>query len=164
MHPSARVALLSLSVLGLSSCAHAQTLVGRSDSIYTWRGALPSGALLTIRNVNGPVDVRPGTGNAAELRAEKRTRGRGSLQDVAFEVQTGSGGDVTICSAYRSQNACDSDRGRRNHDDDDWNDRGSTSVAMTVLVPRGTRVRVMTGNGAVSIERVGNDVQGKSVV
>jgi hypothetical protein len=132
--------------------------VGQSDSVYTWRGALPSGALLTIKNYNGPIDVRPSSGTQAELRAEKRTdRGGGSIQDVAFEVQSGSGGDVTICAAYRDSNPCD-DRSSR-HDDEDRNWRRYVTVAMTVLVPRGTQVKVLTGNGAISVERVGGDVQ-----
>ena len=124
----------------------------------TWRGTLPASALLTIRNRNGPVDVRPAAGNQAEVRAEKRTlRGGGSIQDVAFEVQTGSNGDVTICSTFRNNNPCD-DRSNRG-DDDDRGYRRNVTVAITVLVPRGAQLKVSTGNGAASVERVGGDVQ-----
>lgn len=154
MNSFARAALLSLALVVLSESASAQTTVGRSDSVYTWRGAIPSRALLTIRNVNGPIDVRPSTDNSTELRAEKRTsRGGGSVQDVAFTVQTGNNGDVTICSTYRDNNPCGDDR---------WNDhdnRHYVTVAMTVRVPRGTQLKIVTGNGEVSVERVGNDVQ-----
>ena len=151
--PSVAAAALLL----LPALSTAQSLVGRSDSIYTWRGALPARALLTVRNYNGPIDVRPTTGGTAEVRAEKRTRGGGDMQDVAFEVQaSGSNGDVTICATFRDHNPCDSDR--RSHDDDNYNHR-SVTVAMTVLAPRGTEVRVVTGNGAVSVERVGGDLQ-----
>jgi hypothetical protein len=157
MHPSFRFAALACALAVVPCVASAQKLVGQSDSIYTWRGALPSGALLTIRNFNGPIDVRPSSGAQAELRAEKRTeRGGGSIQDVAFEIQTGSGGDVTICATYRDSNPCDD---RSNRDDDDHNWRRYVTVAMTVLVPRGTQLKVATGNGAVSVERVGGDVQ-----
>ena len=158
---SARIALLTVALASLSACARAQTTVGRNDPVYTWRGTVRSGALLTIRNFNGPIDVRPSNGSTAELRAEKRARGGASVEDVTFDVETGRDGDVTICSAYRDQ-GCDRDGGRRrdrwNRDDDDERGR-SVTVAMTVLVPRGTRVRLATGNGDMTIERVGGDVQ-----
>ena len=138
----------------LPALAGAQSLLGRSDSIFTWRGALAAGALLTVRNHNGPIEVRAANGAQLEFRAEKRSRG-GNLTDVAFDVVTGSSGDVTICSTRRDDNPCDGDR-RSGSDNDDW--RRNVTVAMTVLVPRGARVRVATGNGAVTVERVGGEV------
>jgi hypothetical protein len=158
MHSSLRFSTLVFALTCLSSAASAQTLVGSADSIYTWRGALPARALLTVKNYNGPIDVRPATGTQVEMRAEKRTsRGGGDLRDVAFEIQNGSNGDVTICSTYRDSNPCD-DYSRRGGDDDrGW--RRSVTVAITVLIPRGAQVKVSTGNGAVSVERVGGEVQ-----
>ncbi len=141
-------------LIALPSLSGAQTLLGRSDSIFTWHGTLKAGALLTIRNHNGPIDVRPATGTEVELRAEKRAR-YGNLTDVAFDVGTSSSGDVRICSTFRDNNPCDEDR-RSWGDSDDW--RRNVTVAMTVLVPRGAQVRVSTGNGAVSVERVGGEV------
>ena len=117
---------------------------------------MPARALLTVKNYNGPIDVRPATGSQAEMRAEKRTgRGGGDLRDVAFEIQTASNGDVTICAVYRDNNPCDD--GSRHSDDGGW--RRYVTVGITLMVPRGTQVKVATGNGAVSVERVGGDVQ-----
>jgi DUF4097 and DUF4098 domain-containing protein YvlB len=157
MRSSVRQFPLLAALLVLPAVSSSQTLVGRSDSIYTWRGTIPAGAQLTIRNYNGPIDVRASEGTTAELRAEKRTsRGGGALSDVAFEVQTSSNGDVTICSTLRDNNPCD-DRSYRDHDDDNgW--RRNVTVAMTVLVPRGAQLKIATGNGAVSITRTGSDV------
>ena len=160
MHPSLRLAALTCAIAALPATALAQTLVGSSDSIYTWRGPLPSRALLTVKNYNGPIDVRPATGTQAEMRAEKRTsRGGGDIRDVAFEIQTASNGDVTICAVYRDNNPCD-DNSRHSDDDRGW--RRYVTVGITVLVPRGAQVRVATGNGAISVERVGGDVQASS--
>jgi DUF4097 and DUF4098 domain-containing protein YvlB len=157
MHPSLRFTALAFALVGFSSVGSAQTLVGSADSIYTWHGALPARALLTVKNYNGPIDVRPATGAQVEMRAEKRTRnGGGDIRDVAFEIQTASNGDVTICATYRDNNPCD-DYNRRGDDDRGW--RRSVTVAITVLVPRGAQVKVATGNGAVSVERVGGEVQ-----
>jgi hypothetical protein len=138
--------------------ASAQTLVGRSEAVYNWKGAVPARALLTVKNFNGPIDVRPAEGTQATMRAEKHTERGGSVEDVAFEIQQGSGGDVVICATYRRNNPCDDRRGW-NRDDDD-NDRWgrNVTVSMTVYVPKGVEVKVATGNGAVSVERVG-DVQ-----
>jgi DUF4097 and DUF4098 domain-containing protein YvlB len=150
-----RLSSLAGALLLLPSLLTAQTLTGRTDRIFTWQGPLRTQAQLTVRNYNGPIDVRAASGSNVELRAEKRVHGDASVEDVAFDVRTASNGDVTICSTYRGRNLCDEDRGGHS----DWNDdHGSVTVAMTVLVPRGAQVRVATGNGAVSVERVGGAV------
>ncbi len=155
--PSVRATVL---LLALPAALSAQNLVGRSDSIYTWRGALPAGAQLTIRNFNGPVDVRAAQGTTAELRAEKRTsRGGLGIQDIAFDLQASSNGDVNICATLRDADYCGDRRGWSN-DGNDWGERlGRTTVAMTVLLPRGARLKVSTGNGEVTVNKVGGDVQ-----
>lgn len=157
MNRSLRSAALAAAVFVPFSLASAQTQVGRTDSIYTWRGALPAKAQLSIRNFNGPIDVRPASGSTAEFRGVKRTRGNGSIQDIAFEIENGSGGDVSICATLRRSNSCD-DRGYRGDDDrGEW--RNDVSVAMTVLLPRGAQLKVATGNGELTLENVGGDVQ-----
>ena len=152
-----RFQALAASLLLVPALSGAQTLVGRDDSVYTWRGQIAAGAQLTVRNYNGPIDVRPATGNTAEVRAEKRTgRGGGDIRDVAFDVSTSRDGGVVICSTLRNNNPCDEDRHGWNDDDGGW--RRNVTVAMTVLVPRGVTVKVGTGNGAVSVERVAGEV------
>jgi DUF4097 and DUF4098 domain-containing protein YvlB len=136
----------------------AQSLVGRADSVYTWRGTVPSGGTFRVKNFNGPIDVRAASGNTIELRAQKRARG-GNYSDVAFDVDKSSNGDVTICSVQYDDDSCD---GNNRHNRDDWNGRRQVSVAMTVLVPRGVRVRVATGNGALTVEGAGSDVEASS--
>lgn len=157
MHLSFHRGAVLVALALVPAAPRAQAQVGQSDSIYTWRGPLAARALLTVRNYNGPIDVRQASGTSAEVRAEKRTsRGGGSIRDVAFDVRTESNGDVTICSTYRDRNPCD-DRSY-NDRDDDRGDRRSVTVVMTVLVPRGAQVKIATGNGDVSVERVGGDV------
>jgi len=143
---------LSLALVGVSSSLAGAQLVGRSETVYTWRGTIPNGGQFTIRNFNGPIDVRPATGNTAELRAEKRPRGGADITDVGFDVRSSSNGDVEICST-QNEDSCYGDR----HSDNGW--RRQVTVSMTVLVPRGVRLKLATGNGAVSVERAGSDVQ-----
>jgi putative adhesin len=143
--------LLAISLTSaVSGVADAQ-LVGRNEAVYTWRGTIPTGGQFTVRNFNGPIDVRPASGSTVELRAEKRTRGGGDITDVAFEVRK-SGNDVSICST-QNEDSCEGDR----HSDNGWHRQ--VTVAMTVLLPRGVRLKLATGNGAVSVERAGSDVQ-----
>ena len=153
---SVRTSLLLAALVAVPALSGAQTLLGRSDSVFTWTGPLRAGALLTVKNHNGTIEVRPSAGSNVELRAEKRTR-YGNQQDVAFDIETGSGGDVTICSTLRDNNPCDDERRGWNND----NGR-SVTVAMTLLVPSGARVRASTGNGAVSVEGVGGEVSAAS--
>jgi hypothetical protein len=120
------------------------------DNLFTWSGRLASGQTLTIRHFNGPIDVRSGTGDRVELRAERRSR-RGD--EVSFEAQNTSTG-VSVCGVYRGRNACDDSR-RRGWD---WED-GPPSVRLTVSLPAGVRLAANTGNGEVTVDRAGNDVE-----
>jgi DUF4097 and DUF4098 domain-containing protein YvlB len=144
---------LGLAFAGIAAGEAGAQLVGRSEAVYTWRGNIPDGRQFTIRNFNGPITVRPASGNTTELRAEKKPRGGASVTDVAFDVQRSSNGDVTICST-QDDDSCEG----RHRSRDGWRNREVT-VEMTVLVPRGVRVRLGTGNGAVSVERAGNEVE-----
>jgi DUF4097 and DUF4098 domain-containing protein YvlB len=154
MRSTTRFLLSALVLTAVHSSLAGAQIVGRDEAVYTWRGNVANGAQFTIRNFNGPIDVRPASGNTAELRAEKRAQGDASINDVGFEIRQSSNGDVEICST-RTDDSCMDDR---RHGDDRWR-RGSVSVSMTVLVPRGVRLKVGTGNGAVSVERAGSDVQ-----
>ena len=160
MHSAIRPLSAALLVLSaVPALAGAQTLVGRADSVYTWRGTVPANGTFTLKNHNGPVDVRPASGGAVELRAVKRVYRDGDVRDVGFEVRTSSNGDVTICSSLSEDDGCEGNGRRRNGD---WYQRREVSVAMTVLVPRGVRVKVSTGNGALTVEDAGSDVEASS--
>jgi len=143
--------LLALSLTGAVSAVADAQLVGRNDAVYTWRGTIPAGGQFTVRNFNGPIDVKPATGNTVEFRGVKRLRG-GEATDIGFEVRTSSNGDVSICATTNSD-SCDGDRRR----DDGW--RRDGSVAMTVLIPRNLRLKVATGNGALNVDGAGAEVQ-----
>ena len=124
------------------------------EALFTWSGRLAAGATFGVRHYNGPIEVREATGDRVEFRADRRTR-RGD--DVSFEVETESGG-VTICGVYRGRNACESSRGRGWGD---WDD-GPPSVRLTILLPKGVRLAANTGNGDVTVEKAGNDVEIRS--
>jgi hypothetical protein len=142
-------------VLGaVPALASAQAVVGRNDAVYTWRGTIPANGIFSVKNFNGPIDVRAATGNTVEFRAEKVPRG-GDVRDAAFVVSTSRSGDVTICSVRDDDDTCE---GNGRNGDRNWR-QSEIRVTMTVLVPRNVKLRVATGNGALSVENAGNEVE-----
>ena len=123
-----------------------------SDNLFTWSGKLASGATFGIRHFNGPIDVREGTGDRVEFRADRRTRRSG---DLSFEVENQSDG-VMICGVYRGRSACDDGRGRNRGWD--W-DEGPPTSRVTVILPKGVRLFANTGNGDVTVTNASNDVE-----
>lgn len=121
-----------------------------SDDLFTWSGPMAAGQTLTIRHFNGRVDVREASGDRVEFRAERGSR---RAAELTFEVRKEADG-VRICGVYREESACDGARGR-------WSgwDEGPPSARLTVALPRGVRLAASTGNGDVSVERAGNDVE-----
>jgi hypothetical protein len=138
----------ALALLGIAPTLNAQNARGRDDSVFVWSAQLRDGGLLTIKNIVGAINVTEASGNRVEVRAEKRMRGRGDLGDISFDVQEGGAG-VTICTVYRGESACD-DGGFNNT---------RFSVRYTVAMPRGLRLRATTGNGELSVEKAGSEVE-----
>jgi len=120
-----------------------------NDNVFTWSGRMASGSTIAIRHFHGPIEVREGTSDRAEFRADRRSRRSG---DLSFEVNNESDG-VTICGVYRGRSACDSGRNRGW----DW-DEGPPSSRITLVLPKGVRLRAVTGNGDVTVEKASNDV------
>jgi len=120
-----------------------------ADDLFTWSGRIASGGSFSIKHYNGPIDVREGTGDRVEFRAERRSR---RSSEVSFEVEN-RGDGVTMCSVWRGRNACDN-TSRRGWD---W-DEGPPSTRLTVLLPKGVRLYANTGNGDVTVDKASNDV------
>ncbi len=131
---------LSLIVLPAVLTAQERT----SDDLFTWSGRLAAGSTLGIKHFNGPIEVREATGDRVEFRAERRSR---RSNELSFEVQNESDG-VTLCSVWRGRNW-------------DWDD-GPPSSRLTVMLPKGIRLRATTGNGDVTVEKASNDVEIRS--
>jgi hypothetical protein len=133
--------------LPVATTLHAQNSRGRGDSTFVWSARIREGGTLTIKNVVGGINVTESRGDEVEVRADKQLRGRGDPADITFDVQETSSG-ATICTVYRGESACD-DSGFNNT---------RFSVHYTVAMPRGLRLRASTGNGELSVERAGSEV------
>ena len=125
----------------------------QSDSTFSWSKRLPDGAQLTIRNLNGPIDVRSTPGAQVQVHATVRAEGRANVRDAGFDVREHSATDVEICSVYLGSSACD-----RQHNDS-WNNIRVT-VRYTVDLPKGLQLTLNTGNGELSITGATGDVDG----
>lgn len=136
-----RSALLAMTAVSTASA--------QRDTAFTWSKRLPDGARLAIKNLNGPIDVRAGSGDRVEVRATIRVEARGNASDVTFDVRERAADDVEICTVYRGRSDCDPDNS--------WNDV-RVSVRYTVDIPKGMRLRASTGNGDVSVSQSVADV------
>src|SRR5256885_7899574 len=116
-----------------------------ADNLFTWSGRVAANCTLAVRHYNGPIDVREGTSDRVEFRAERRTR---RSNELTFQVENTAEG-VTICGVWRGRSACD--EGRRGWGGD-WDD-GPPSSRLSVTLPKGGRLRANTGNGDVPVEK-----------
>ena len=143
---AARVTSIGLAFV---ATANAQSSRGRNDSTFVWAARLGDGAMLTIKNIVGGITVTEARGDEVEVRAQKQVRGRGDPADIGFDVQQSSSG-TAICTVYRGESACDEGSSFSNT---------RFSVRYTIAIPRGLRLRASTGNGELSVERAGSEVE-----
>jgi hypothetical protein len=132
-----RTQALRVSLLAL---AFASSAAAQRDTVFSWSKALPAGARLYIRNLNGSIDVRPGTTDRVEIRATIRTETR-AVSDVTFDVRENAADDFTICTVDRGMSLCvpGETYGGNNH----------ASVRYIVELPKGLRVMLQTLSGDV---------------
>ena len=141
----ARVATLAFIA---ATTMQAQNNRGRGDSVFVWSARIGDGGTLTVKNIVGGITVTESSGDRVEVRAEKQMRGRGDPSDITFDVQQSSSG-ATICTVYRGESACDEGRFSNTR----------FSVRYTIAMPRGLRLRATTGNGELSVDRAGSEVE-----
>jgi hypothetical protein len=120
---------------------------------------LAAGRTLEIRGVNGNVSAEPASGGEFEVVATKRAR-RSDPEEVRIEVVR-HGDGVLICAVYPNPggepNTCELNNSRSHVHDND------TTVDFSVRVPAGVKFNGRTVNGKVEAERLGSDVDLKTV-
>ena len=129
---------------------------------FTWAGKIPEGRWITVRNLNGTVEVERGTSDKVEVTATRHTR-RGDPDYVRFEVRKygPNDQDVLICALWGDNSACDEDsyrsRGdRRDRQNEVW-------VEFRVRVPKGVKIGAHSVNGEVRVSDVAAEVDAESV-
>jgi hypothetical protein len=134
---------------------------GSSEQDFSWQGTIPEGGWLSIRNTNGSVLVREGSGNQVSVRGTRRWRG-GSPQRVHFETVDENGG-VTVCAVW-GRGRCGS-RGYSSHRSlwDRFSFRRTVNVEFVVTLPRGVKLDASTINGKVSVQGAAAEVRASTV-
>jgi DUF4097 and DUF4098 domain-containing protein YvlB len=155
-------ALAVAALIAAPAVSSAQSELGRDKEVWTWDGKVSNGNWFRLLSINGPVSVEPSSDNMVHVRAEKIVN-RGSVTDVAFQVDQ-NGGDVRICALWR-RDVCDDDgmHSRRNDDDEDRNDHRDVRVRFTVKIPSGVRLSAGTVNGEMRVRDVSSDVRASTV-
>jgi hypothetical protein len=117
------------------------------------------GTTLRVQNVRGAIRVRPAAGDEAVVDAQ--TMGANNDRDPVVLQATPDGRDMTICIYRRDVDRCED--GHMDSEGDNGDDDARSHAAdVTVLLPRGVRIQVTSGNGAVDVTDAGGDVTASS--
>ena len=153
---------VAASALALATPVQSQTRQVERDA-FTWEGRIPQGRWISVRNMNGTVEVVRGTSDKVEVTGTRYTR-RGDPDYVRFEVRKFgvNGEDVLICALWGETSSCD-ERGYRSRNDGREGRRNDVNVAFVVRVPRGVKVGAHSVNGEVRVEDVDSEVDAETV-
>jgi len=157
---SALVALCSLA--SLATMASAQSGAADRDSMFQWTGQMAAGTVLRVFSVNGPINAVVSSDGFAEVKAVKRGRSGRSIRDdryseLVFETRR-VGNDIVIC-VLGPEDDCDDDGVTRHGRSRDGRQRHAD---VTIRVPKGVKLHVVSGNGAVEAEGTGAGVIARS--
>jgi hypothetical protein len=166
------VALAALAALPLAGCDHdGDDGPSRSESAFQWRGRVPAGGWVRIRDLNGSVRVGQARGAETVITATRRYRGR-NPQTVRFVAQPDANG-VTACALWGEGGECTAERyENRRTGSRSWFARlfalggrrgGGVTVDYVVAVPAGVRIDARTVNGRVIVADATSEVVAHSV-
>ncbi|HJU65000.1 MAG TPA: DUF4097 family beta strand repeat-containing protein [Gemmatimonadaceae bacterium] len=157
---------------GLTACVliaiyghnHGDGAEGDNGEEFVWRGEVPAGHWIHIRNTNGPVRIDSTGGSTVEVLATKHWE-RGKPRDVRFKV-TEEGNDVYVCALWGTRGRC----GEHGYSASSpwWRKisffkRSDVRVNFTVRVPNGVKVNASTVNGAIAVRGAGDEVEVETV-
>lgn len=130
---------------------------------FQWSGSVPAGQWVRVKNFNGRISVRAGSGDRVEITGVKSSR-RGEAPDVRIEATPTPGGGILVCAFWTETATCDEDsyessrsdrRGTRRHDD--------ISVEFTVTLPVGVNVGASSINGGIDVQGATGEVRASTV-
>ena len=133
----------------IASIATALVAAGRVTESVERTLTLSDPGTVSIRNVNGSVEVLPSDGDQVFLHAVKTARIRDSLRETTIEIDE-SPGRIAIKTNLPKRGLFD------------FGDHGA-SVSYSIRVPRGAEVRAKTVNGSVKISGIRGRLHAESV-
>lgn len=158
------LALVLPFALALSATNVAAQATGVADdgTRFTWNGTVPAGAWIIVRNMNGPIAVKPAAGRTAEISAVRRPDHGGDLKMVHFTTKALPNGGMLVCALWGDNADCDEDS-YHSHNDGDHGRRNNVEVEFTVSLPAGVNVRVGSVNGDVEVAGATGEVGASTV-
>lgn len=145
-----RTFALLITALAMPAVAAAQD----RDRDFTFRERVPAGAWLRVHTLHGDVRVTEGSGDRAEVIGRKNGEDAAELRITTVRA----GDDVTICAIWEG-GQCDAEG---IHSSRKWSHDGDASVDFEVRLPRGVKIRVISGNGEVVVSGATAEVQASS--
>ena len=131
--------ILLVTALTMPAIAGAQ----ERDRDFRFSERVPSGAWLRVHSTHGDIRVTAASGNEVEVIGRKSGDDAADLRITTLR----NGDDVTIC-AYFEGSQCDAEGVRSSRK---WSHDGEGSVDFEVRLPRGVKIRALSGNGEVMI-------------
>ena len=145
-----RTLVLLVTALAMPAVAAAQ----ERDRDFTFRERVPAGAWLRVHTLHGDVRVTEGSGDRVEVIGRKNGEDAAELRISTLR----SGADVTICAIWEG-GQCDAEG---IHSSRKWSHRGEASVDFEVRLPRGVKIRALSGNGEVMVSGATAEVHASS--
>jgi hypothetical protein len=166
---SALAAVALVAALPLAGCGHDDDGPSRDEAAFQWRGTVPAGGWVRIRDLNGSVRVGRAPGNEAVITATQRYRGR-RPQAVRLVAEPDANG-VTACALWGEEGECSAERYTSRSSHRGWLTRlldlgmrrGDVTVDYVVAVPAGVRIDASTVNGRVVVADATSEVVARSV-
>ena len=125
--------------------AHGWAEPSQSKEIFRWKGAPAGATQLHLRNVNGPIEIRPSSGTEVEVTAKAVWRGSVN-PDQLVVARKAAGANLSFCVMVKDQQGiCEAD-GRYQSDHGGVKNLG---IELLVLVPAGMTVDAKTVNGGL---------------
>ena len=143
-----RTLVLLVTALAMPAVASAQ------EREFTFRERVAAGAWLRIHTIQGDIRVIEGSGDRAEVIGRKHG-------DDAAEVAISTvrdGDNVTICAIWEG-GQCDAEG---IHSSRKWRHGGEASADFEVRLPRGVKIRAISGNGEVMVSGATAEVHASS--
>ncbi len=155
-----RVVACSLATLVLAATpAAAQNRSNPGDATWQWSGAVTATETFVVRAASGEVRVVAATGTQATVRGRKEPRPGSSRTDSRTIFEMRKEGDATLICAYDPERGdCEVDglrQSNRNRSDRERN----AKIFLDVSLPKGVRLVVATGNGAVMVTGTESDAK-----
>jgi Putative adhesin len=143
-----RTLVLVVAALAMPAVASAQ------EREFTFRERVSAGAWLRIHTIQGDIRVIEGSGDRAEVIGRKHGD---DMAELAISTVR-DGENVTICAVWEG-GQCDAEGISSSRK---WSRGGEASADFEIRLPRGVRIRAISGNGEVMVSGATAEVHASS--